>query len=311
MKRDPGERAGCVEAWAHNHRDAAWRSLRRRLMAPGQSILMVAVLGLVLALPTYLWVILDDLRGVTAELDHQPRIALYLDGLVASEVEAIAAELGQMADVRTVSAQTAEQALRQYRGQLPDPGLLDWLDDNPLPAAFDILPLVQEPLQVRALSARVQTRYPQGTVISDDVWVQQVHALHQAGVRILLVLAALLGLGIVFTLAIATTAELNERQEELAIAQMMGATDRFLRRPSLYSGFWIGLGGGMVAALLLYLGLQSSAAAIEQAALTLGVDLQITGPDWRLGISVLLSGLALAWLGARIGSALALRRTWG
>ncbi|AGA31917.1 Cell division protein FtsX [Thioalkalivibrio nitratireducens DSM 14787] len=307
MKKDGSERAGCLEAWLHNHADAAVRSFRRRLAAPGQTLIMIAVLGFILALPAYLWLLLENARALSSDIDHEPRIALYLDDITAEELAATVERVGALDGIARVDATGADQALDAYRASLPDPALLDWLDENPLPAIVEVVPLQHTPEAVQALESRLTDLLPRATLISDHEWVRQLDALHGAGLRILMVIAGLLALGITLILAVASAAELRERREEISISRITGATDRFLRRPSLYGGLMIGLGGGLVSYGLLWIGVGLTRLPVEEAAAVFGLPLVFVGPRLQLALLLATSGVLLGWLGARLGSGAALR----
>jgi cell division transport system permease protein len=305
--KDGGERAGCLEAWLYNHADAARRSLWRRLQAPGQTLIMIAVLAFILALPAYLWLLLDNARALSANVGHEPRIALYLDDTNADALAAAAGAVGAQPGVAQVTAIEADEALREYRATLPDPALLDWLEGNPLPAIIEVVPLERTPAAVRALEARLAALLPGATVVSDLEWVRQLQALHAAGLRVLLVVAGLLALGVTLILAVAAASELRERREEISISRITGATDRFLRRPSLYGGLLLGLGGGVFSLGLLWAGVLLTRAPVEAAAAAFGLPLAFAGPDTRVGLALVGTGAVLGWVGARLGSGAALR----
>lgn len=296
-----------MEAWLHNHAEAARRSLARRLYAPGQSLILIAVLGFILALPAYLWLLLDNARALSADVDHEPRIALYLDATDADGLRSATSRINALPGIAEITPITADEALTEYRASLPEPTLLDWLDDNPLPAIIEIVPLVKTPEAVLGLEGQLQALLPEATVISDHEWVRQLQALHAAGMRILLVVAGLLALGITLILAIAAASELRERHEEIAISRITGATDRFLRRPSLYSGLLLGFGGGLFSLLLLWAGFMLTRTPVESAAAIFGLPMAFGTPDAGIGLILVTTGLVLGWLGARLGSAAALK----
>ncbi len=305
--KDGGDRAGCLEAWLYNHADAARRSLWRRLHAPGQTLILVAVLGFILALPAYLWLLLDNARALSAGVDHEPRIALYLDGAEAETLAGAAAQIDTLPGVAGVIAVGADEALATYRASLPDPALLDWLEDNPLPAIIEVLPLERSPEAVAALEQQLAAVLPEATIVSDHEWVRQLEALHTAGLRVLLVIGTLLALGITLILAVAAAAELRERREEISISRITGATDRFLRRPSLYGGLLLGLGGGLFSLILLWAGVLLTREPVEGAAAVFGLPFAFTGPEARIGLMLIGAGLVLGWIGGRLGSTAALR----
>lgn len=305
--RDGGERAGCLEAWLHNHADAARRSVSRRLHAPGQTLILIAVLGFILALPAHLWLLLNQVRALSADLDHEPRIALYLDRADAESLTQAAQRIAGMAGVARVVAVSAEEALAAYRAGLPDPGLLDWLEHNPLPAIIEVVPVEHSPDAMRRLEQELAAAQPDAVRVSDHEWVRQLEALHAAGRTVLLVIVGLLALGVTLILAVAAASELRERGEEIAISRIMGATDRFLRRPSLYGGLLLGLGGGLFSLFLLWIGVAITQEPVESAAAAFGLPLAFAGPQLRTALLLVGAGLVLGWIGARLGSAAALR----
>ncbi|MFO8005771.1 cell division protein FtsX [Thioalkalivibrio sp.] len=305
--KEAGERAGCLEAWLYNHADAARRSFRRRMDAPGQTLIMIAVLGFILALPAYLWLLLENARALSANIDHEPRIALYLDDADAQALADAAARIVALPGVAQVTPIGADEALDEYRASLPDPALLNWLEDNPLPAIIEVVPLERTPEAIAALEARLAGLLPEATRVSDHEWVRQLQALHAAGQRVLLVVAGLLALGVTLILAVAAASELRERREEIAISRITGATDRFLRRPSLYGGLLLGLSGGVFSLLLLGAGVMLTRAPVEAAASVFGLPLVFAAPEARVGLILVGAGLVLGWIGARLGSGAALR----
>ncbi len=305
--KDGGGRAGCLEAWLSNHADAALRSFRRRVDAPGQTLILIAVLGFILALPAYLWLLLDNARALSTSIDHEPRIALYLDDADAEALADATLRIAALPGVGQVTPIAADEALEEYRASLPDPALLDWLEGNPLPAIIEVVPLERTPAAVAALEARLALLLPEAMRVSDHEWVRQLQALHTAGQRVLLVVAGLLALGVTLILSVAAASELRERREEIAISRITGATDRFLRRPSLYGGLLLGLGGGFFSLVLLGAGVMLTRAPVEAAASMFGLPLVFAAPEARVGLILLGTGLVLGWIGARLGSGAALR----
>ena len=49
--------------------------------------------------------------------------------------------------------------------------------------------------------------------------------------------------------------DIQNRREEIEVTKLLGASNAFVRRPFLWSGFWYGLFGGLLAVGLVYLGL--------------------------------------------------------
>jgi cell division transport system permease protein len=76
--------------------------------------------------------------------------------------------------------------------------------------------------------------------------------------------------------------------------KLVGASDGFARRPFLYSGVWYGLGGGMMALMLVAVAVAMLAGPVERLAVLYGSQFRLQG---------LTAGGALAGLGAAVGLA--------
>jgi cell division transport system permease protein len=78
----------------------------------------------------------------------------------------------------------------------------------------------------------------------------------------------------------------------------VGATDAFVRRPFLYTGMFYGLGGGIVASLIIVLGL----AVLNKPAATLAglyqSDYQLLGLNFSDMLSLWLMSALLGFFGA-------------
>jgi cell division transport system permease protein len=48
---------------------------------------------------------------------------------------------------------------------------------------------------------------------------------------------------------------IQNRRQEIVVVKLIGGTDAFIRRPFLYTGFWYGLFGGIIALVLVELAL--------------------------------------------------------
>ncbi len=67
--------------------------------------------------------------------------------------------------------------------------------------------------------------------------------------------AALLGIAIVVIIGNTVRLDIENRREEIEVTKLIGASNAFVRRPFLWTGFWYGLFGGLMALALVYYGL--------------------------------------------------------
>jgi len=83
---------------------------------------------------------------------------------------------------------------------------------------------------------------------------------------------------------------IENRRDEIVIVKLVGGSNAFVRRPFLYTGLWYGVGGGIIAALLVALslwilqgpasklaGLYQSEFALQGLGLMGGLNLVILG----------------------------------
>jgi cell division transport system permease protein len=134
----------------------------------------------------------------------------------------------------------------------------------------------------------------------DLQWVQRLYSLLAVGQRVTLALALLLGLGVLLVTGNTIRLAIENRRDEILVIKLVGGTDAYVRRPFLYTGLWYGLGGSIVAGLLLSLvmlwldGPVGLLAALYQSRFELH-GLGFAG-TLMLALAGALLGLAGAWL---------------
>jgi cell division transport system permease protein len=81
----------------------------------------------------------------------------------------------------------------------------------------------------------------------DIEWLERLYALINIAKDLVSLLAVLLFFAVV--LIIGNTIRLNilSKKDEIVVMKLVGATDAFIQRPFLYTGFWYGLLGGVMA----------------------------------------------------------------
>jgi cell division transport system permease protein len=128
--------------------------------------------------------------------------------------------------------------------------------------------------------------------------VQRLNAMLKLGQRMALGLVLLLSLGVLLIIGNTIRLEIENRRDEISVTKLVGATDAFVRRPFLYTGMFYGLGGGIVASLIIVLGL----AVLNKPAATLAglyqSDYQLLGLNFSDMLSLWLMSALLGFFGA-------------
>ena len=84
----------------------------------------------------------------------------------------------------------------------------------------------------------------------DTEWVTRFHAMLDVVRRIVLLAAGLFALGILVIVGNTIRLDIENRRDEIEVTKLVGGSNAFVRRPFLYNGVWYGLGGGLIAWLV-------------------------------------------------------------
>ena len=214
----------------------------------------VLVLGIAMALPLGLYVTVKNLRALDLQQDQWGTITVFLQG-DAKEEQALSL-VGLINQDLNASAQAVspEQGMEEFREASGIGQALDMFDDNPLPWVLLVMP---EPVEgeeleelVAMLDAWLQGRPEVDLVQVDFKWLQRLAGLLELGNALISVLTIMFSLAVVVVVANTIRMDVANRAEEIQVLSLVGAGNGFIRQPFLYSGFWYGLLGAMLALLL-------------------------------------------------------------
>ncbi len=290
-----------LRAWFANHKDESKQSLLRLLAIPGSSAMTWLVIGIALALPAGMYVALDNMERVSAGWDGSARISLFLTQQTSrKQGQDLVAELQTDDSIATAEYISQQDALAEFQAISGFGGALDALDSNPLPAVIVVQPSlsVVNAVRTNALVERLE-KLPEVELAQLDMeWVQRLYALMELARRAVYALAALLALGVLLITGNTIRLAIENRREEIVVTKLVGATNAFVRRPFLYTGWWYGLGGGIVAWLIILVVLVVlSGPVVELVGLYQG-QFSLSGPSFAETLLLLLGGGVLGWAGA-------------
>ncbi|MBU6470829.1 MAG: cell division protein, partial [Gammaproteobacteria bacterium] len=101
--------------------------------------------------------------------------------------------------------------------------------------------------------------------------------------------------------------EIENRRAEIEVSKLLGATDRFVRRPFLYHGAWYGLAGGVLAWILVLIGLALMGGPVDQLVGLYGSHFSLSGLGASGVLGLWAGGIVLGWLGSWLAVARHLR----
>jgi cell division transport system permease protein len=239
--------------YLQRHAQVALDSLGRLYRNPLPTIMTAAVIGIALALPSGLYLLLDNLHRLSGSWDGQASISVFLKTDVpAQQAEGIATRIRQWPEIESLRLITPEQALEEFTTRSGFADALETLDENPLPAVLIVAPRREHTAPGPA--ARLQQKLlalPEVDLAQLDLeWVQRLAAMIDIARRGILVISTLLALAVLLVIGNTIRLEIQNRRAEIVVTKLIGATNAFVRRPFLYSGLWYGLLGALLAWLL-------------------------------------------------------------
>lgn len=292
-----------MKSYVLRHLQVFFYTLGELARAPFASLMSIAVIGITLALPSGLYLLIDNLQRVSAGWEGHSRISLFLRRDTDERaVRALAESIQRMPAVAGVEYISPAQALAEFRRLSGFGEALDALGANPLPPVLVVQPGpgADTPARLQTLLIELQRRPGVDLAQLDLEWVKRLHALLALARRAVLILASLLALGVVLIIGNTIRLAVLNRRDEIEVIKLVGGTDAFIRRPFLYSGVFHGLLGALFAWLLMSAALLLLAEPTAALATLYASTFRPHGPDlWGVG-ALLGSGALLGWIGSRI-----------
>ncbi|MGI9233461.1 MAG: permease-like cell division protein FtsX [Woeseiaceae bacterium] len=253
----PVRAPGPLSIWATSHASTAVGALGRLARQPFASLMIVLVIAVTLALPASINLVVKNARTVSGSWDNALDFAVFLKAPVTvDEARALGELIGQRADVESVQFISADDALAEFKNQSGFGEALDQLPDNPLPHTLVVRPSPGNTSESLVLLQEEVDNLPETDHVQVDTeWVQRFHAILDIVRQAIAIGAVLLAIAIVVIIGNTIRLDIENRRDEIEVTKLLGATNAFVRRPFLWSGFWYGLFGGLMALALVYYGL--------------------------------------------------------
>lgn len=286
-------------AWWRGHGRVASEALAFVSMRTGTSLLVWLLVGIALALPASLLLLQANLSRLTADWGgDRPSLSVYLEQGAANAAE-LRAQLEQRPQVEAVALTTEEEALQEFIAYTGLNDALSGLERNPLPASLRVTFATDaEADALEATAAAVREADGVADVVVERTWIERVNAISRMASALGWVLGVLFGVGAALVTATTVRFAIDSQLDELKVMKLVGASEAQLRRPFLYFGALYGAGGGLVAAMLVSLGLIVLEAPLLNLLGSFDQTLVLSGFDAAFLISLIGLGAGLGMAGA-------------
>lgn len=278
---------------------------------PWLALMGVSSVAVALTLIALFILISCNMQSAVRDWSRDFQIVIYLD---PPPNETIARQwqiaLGSMAETEEVSYVSSAEALRRFNARLgKNAFLIDGIGSDILPASFTLKlrPEFRQRDEVKLLVTRIAQKNEWRDVHYGSEWIERFDAVR----RLMRISGIIVGIFLFISafLIVTTTIRLilYTRRTEIDILRLLGATPLYVGLPFLLEGGFLGVIGGAVALLIVYvfyqLGLQQGLISLLQL---LGVErVSFLPPLWQFGL--IIGGAALGFF----ASLVAMRRLSG
>ena len=290
-----------LRQWIFQHWQACAASFNKMSQTPLATLMTLMVIGIALALPCGLFVLLQNVQQVSNGWQDGAQISLYLKKS-SSEAQnrQLSGQLSLRQDIASIDYISPQQGLEDFKQYSGFDDVLAQLDENPLPAMIVIHPSerLNDPRAIENYLQQLKKLPNVDLAKLDMAWVKRLYHILALGRSIAFGLALLLGFGVILIIGNTIRLATQSYQNEIKVTKLVGGTDAFIRRPFLYSGALYGAIGGILAMLLVGLLLSWLDAPVQQLAGAYNSHFALIGLDNESILLLIACGAMLGLFGS-------------
>ncbi len=288
-----------VSALLRSHQLVAVDSLDRLFATAAASALTWTMIAIAIALPLFLFIVLQNLQQFGSNIDETTQISIYME-LDSSDAELLAAQtaLNSHPAISGSEIISQAQALEEFQALSGFGDALSGLNENPLPAVIVVTPNTDVIEQLRALVSELADLDNVDSVQYDLDWLQRLYGILNLAQRLIIMLGVLLAFGVALVVGNTVRLAIENRRDEIVVVKLVGGTDSFVARPFLYTGLWYGVGGGILATVLVLLAQFFMQGPVSQLADLYNGEFSLIRLSLNDIFNVILLGGFLGWFGA-------------
>lgn len=290
-----------LRAYARDHLRVLLFSLGKLYRTPFATIMTILMIAVALALPTCLYVLLNNLQNATHQWNDAGQITLFLhSNSTEQQITDVNKQLSNHALIGQVEYISPEKALREFKQRSQFGELLDNLASNPLPPAIVVTPI--DTAKQGETLYKLQNEFQKLAYVEqaqlDMQWLRRLQAITTIIRRAVFAIGIMLGLSVLLVVGNSIRLDIENRRDEIEVTKLIGASDRFIRRPFLYGGMWFGLLGGALALLLVFIVLIVIRYPVQELVSLYNSEFKLILPSFKQSLSLLLVSILLGLLGS-------------
>jgi cell division transport system permease protein len=287
-----------MKAWLDHNLHSFRLALKRLADAPFAALFSILVIGIAISLPAGLYVALENADRLAGSIPAQPDITLFLKAdLSPDKGQQLARQISGMAGTAEVRFVSREEGLKH----LQDVGLSDLtagLTENPLPDVIVVKTRDASTGAMKNMGDGLKGLAGVDHLVMDTDWIRRLNAVLDFGHDLVWLMAGLFGLALAAITGNTIRLQILSAREEIEVSRLIGATNRFIRRPFLYFGAVQGMLGGLAGWLIVVSGLYLVEGSLDRLALAWSGHLDLQGLGPTEGAVLLAAASLLGFLGS-------------
>jgi cell division transport system permease protein len=224
-------------------------NMKRNVLMSMASISTVTILSLILG---FFIIIIMNMNYWSENLVRQLQIVVYLsDDVTEKQIKVVQSSLELTPYIENITFISKEEALKRLREKLKNQLELSDIGKNPLPNSFEVK--VKEPDKIPRVAAMIRNYPGIETVRYGEKIAGKLITVNRAVHFVGFVILAALFISTMFIVSNTIRLTVFARRKEIAVMQLVGAANWFIRWPFILEGILQGFIGSLISMLLLRL----------------------------------------------------------
>ena len=292
-----------LRSYFGHHLRVSLASLGRLYVQPVATLMTVAVIAIALALPVGLYIALDNVGRLSSGWDGSTQISLFLHSHVKkTDAEQLKKHLVKHKNIKKIELIDKEKGLEQFKEISGFGDAIKYLDSNPLPIVLVVHPRIST--DQADIASNLVDELGKNKLVElaqlDVQWVKRLYTFLEIANRSIWVVSAMLAMAVLLIIGNTIRLDIQNRREEIEVSKLIGASDAFIRRPFLYTGFWYGIIGGLLAWIITQVSLLLMEQPIHKLVLLYHSDFQLGGLGFLNTLLLILISCGLGLTGSWI-----------
>ncbi len=282
----------------------------RMWKTPLATLFTIVCVGIILSLPSGLYMLHVNLSSVAALVNSTPEITVFVaQEATEDSIDQLSGQIRNLPQVRQADVITADEALEEFKQTTGLESIVEYVQDNPLPSILVVQPAEShyEPVQLQQLVDDIRAYEIVDAVEVDLEWVRRLHSILGLVQTLSVVVSALLLMTAILVVCNTTRLSISSRLDEIMVIEQIGATRAFIRRPFVYTAVLHSLMSVAFAAAIMEGCRAIFADQIRDLASLYSSGFQLIGISWQAWLIIAVLVSLVSWIAARITIRICLR----